>query len=510
MPSPTPAQEKAALEASESGDTVIDLRGVRLRFDGREVLGSARGSVDLQVRRGELLAIIGPSGGGKSTLLRLLAGLLQPSSGQLRVSGQTAYVFQDDRLLPWRSAARNVALPRELGAGGALSPEAALKLVGMEDYGAYLPAQLSGGMRSRVALARALAQAGDILLLDEPFAALDALVRERFNAELRHLHEKTGQTTLLVTHSIREAVLLADRVAVLRGGDVVAVLETRGQGRLSAYTSGLEAELRELLGAADSTQNWSPPAPRSYRPDWWPALSLLLALGLWQLAAQRLGAAYLLPTPAQVWQAFWADRAGLLLALAVTARTAALGTLLGGLLGVAAGYWLGRWPWLERFASPFVVASQSTPTVVLAPLLAFYLGFGTRSAVLVSALSAFYPLMVAAMVGVRELDGRYRELFQTLRAGSLDRLLHLELPGALPLLLGGLRLSFSLALIGAVVWEFTDPNVRGLGFAVSQAGVYFQKDRQLAALALLVLLGVSVYALISLLEAVIRRRRGQS
>ena len=199
--------------------------------------------------------------------------------------GRPAYVFQDDRLLPWRTAIRNVALPCELGSGGAMTPAEALALVGMAAYAQYLPAQLSGGMRARVGLARALAQSGDILLLDEPFAALDALVRERFNDELRHLHEKTGQTTVMVTHSIREAVLLADRVAVLRGGQIVSVLETRGQGRLSAYTEGIEAELRALLGAGDSTQNWSPPKPRRSKSEWLPLLALGLGLLGWQLLA---------------------------------------------------------------------------------------------------------------------------------------------------------------------------------------------------------------------------------
>lgn len=132
-------------------------------------------------------------------------------------------------------------------------------------------------MRARVALARALAQSGDVLLLDEPFAALDALVRERFNAELRHLHEKTGRTTVLVTHSIREAVWLADRVAVLRGGRIVEVLDTRGEGRVSAYTDGLEAHLRAVLGTGDSTRLRA--EARAERSAAWllPALAVLLA-----------------------------------------------------------------------------------------------------------------------------------------------------------------------------------------------------------------------------------------
>lgn len=483
---------------------VIELAAVRLTLGGREVLSG----VNLEVHRGEFLAVIGPSGGGKSTLLRIISGLLKVSAGQVTVRGRPAYVFQDDRLLPWRTAIRNVALPCELGSGGAMTPTEALSLVGMAAYAQYLPAQLSGGMRARVGLARALAQSGDILLLDEPFAALDALVRERFNDELRHLHEKTGQTTLMVTHSIREAVLLADRVAVLRGGQIVSVLETRGQGRLSAYTEGIEAELRALLGTGDSTQNWSPPKPRRSKSEWLPLLALGLGLLGWQLLALRIDADYLLPTPLKVWQVFWENRSELLAQLGYTAKVALLGALLGSAGGLLIGYPMARLRWLERFLSPLLIASQSTPTVVLAPLLLLWLGFGILPGILVSALTAFYPVLVSTLVGVREVDATYQELFSAVRATPVQRLLHLELPGALPVLLGGLRLSLSLALIGAVVWEFTS-NQPGLGFAINRARQQYQTPQVFAAIALLVLLGVLLYSAVTWAERAVQRRRGR-
>ncbi|TSA83848.1 ABC transporter permease subunit [Deinococcus detaillensis] len=503
-PHPPAELPQVDVRGSVSGTAAIELQDVSLRLGGREVLSG----VNLEVRRGEFLAIIGPSGGGKSTLLRIVSGLLRADSGEVAVRGRPAYVFQDDRLLPWRSALRNVSLPCELGSGGVLTPGEALKLVGMAAYGDYLPAQLSGGMRARVGLARALAQSGDILLLDEPFAALDALVRERFNDELRHLHEKTGQTTLMVTHSIREAVLLADRVAVLRGGKIVALLETRGQGRLSAYTEGTEAQLRSLLGSGDSTHNWSPPPAERSKSEWLPVLALALGLLIWQALAVRIDADYLLPTPLRVWQVFWQNRADLLSQLGYTAAVALLGALLGSAFGVLIGYPMARLRWLERFLSPLLIASQSTPTVVLAPVLLLWLGFGILPGILVSALTAFYPVLVSTLVGVREVDRTYQELFSTLRATPLQRLLHLELPGALPVLLGGLRLSLSLALIGAVVWEFTS-NQRGLGFAINQARQSYQTPRVFAAIALLVLLGVALYSVVAWLERREQRRRGR-
>ena len=490
--------------SAERAAPAITLRDVTVQLGGASVL---RG-VNLEVRQGELLALIGPSGGGKSTLLRVIGGLLRPTAGEVSVASPPAFVFQDYRLLPWRNVLGNVRLPRQI-AGRGLEAREALAQVGMGDFAALYPAQLSGGMRARVALARALAQSSDVLLLDEPFAALDALVRERFNDELLHLHDKTGHTTVLVTHSIREAVYLADRVAVMRDGVVLRVLDTRRSGRLSAYTDGLEAELRALLGEGDSTAVLPLPKGRTH----WsgvlgPLFAVLLALLAWQLGAARLDAPYLLPTPAAVWEALVTGRTELFGALLVTLRTTVLGALLGGLLGALLGYPLAKLPWLERFLSPFIVASQSTPIVVLAPLLIIWLGFGALPGVVVSALSAFYPVLVSVLVGVREVEATYQELFSSLRATPMQRLRWLELPGALPVVLGGLRLSLSLALIGAVVWEFVS-NQRGLGFLVSQAGAYYDSSRKFAAILLLIALGVLLYGLVTALERRVLRRRGR-
>ncbi|GAA5514249.1 vitamin B12 import ATP-binding protein BtuD [Deinococcus carri] len=490
--------------APEPGDIAIRLEGVTVRLGGQAVLED----VSLTVPHGEFLAVIGPSGGGKSTLLRVLAGLLRPQEGTVEVASPPALMFQDNRLLPWRTALRNVGLPRDLGTGSGLDPGEALHQVGLDAYAGYYPAQLSGGMRARVALARALAQSHDVLLLDEPFAALDALVRERFNTELRHLHDKTGRTTVLVTHSIREAAWLADRVAVLRGGRIVAILDTR-QKTHAPPAGPLEAELRGLLGAGDSTRLVvEPPTPP--RLGWLPPTAALLAgLVLWEVAARALHQPFLLPGPAQVWAELARTPGEFLAYTWATARVALLGALLGALAGALLGYPLGKSRALERFLSPFVVASQSAPIVVLAPLLITWFGFGSVPAVLVSALSALYPVLVATIVGVREVPATSYELFATLRATPWQRLTRLELPSALPVMLGGLRLALSLALIGAVVWEFVS-NQPGLGFAVNQARAYYNTPRQFAAIVLLIGLGVLLYLAVTTLERrVLRHRRAR-
>ncbi len=217
----------------------LDLDGIRVSFPaGRGHRLVALDGLDLTVEPGQIVSLIGPNGSGKSTLLRIVAGLLRPDQGEARLDGKTitgpdpriGLVFQEPRLLPWRSAARNVAYPLELAGWARRDRDRRvaelLELVGLERAASVVPAELSGGMRQRAALARSLALEPRVLLLDEPFSALDELTRERLNVELLGLWARTSTTIVVVTHSIAEAIFLGDRVVVLseRPGHVVADL----------------------------------------------------------------------------------------------------------------------------------------------------------------------------------------------------------------------------------------------------------------------------------------------
>ena len=229
-----PTNPQAASRRSGS----VTLRGLDFAFPTRSgghlpVLDG----IDLEIPGGGIVALIGPNGCGKSTLLRVIAGLLAPVAGEARLDGASidgpdpriGLVFQEPRLLPWRSAAANITYPLEL-AGWPLDRRAErlatlTGLVGLDPaVASSRPAELSGGTRQRVALARALALEPEVLLLDEPFSALDALTRERFDLELLRLWEQASTTIVMVTHSIPEAILVADRVLVMspRPGRIVA------------------------------------------------------------------------------------------------------------------------------------------------------------------------------------------------------------------------------------------------------------------------------------------------
>lgn len=235
---------------------VLRVAGISKVFGHGAAAVPALDRLELEVSRGQFVCLVGASGCGKSTLLHLLAGLDTPTSGALQVEGRTALMFQEAALFPWLTVAGNVALALRLR--GVPRPErpglvrSLLEMVHLEGVGTRRPHELSGGMRQRVALARALAQDADVLLMDEPFGSLDAMTRDLLHAELERLWSDRRFTVLFVTHNVREAVRLADRVLVLtsRPGRVAASIEVdipRPRRIETPAVSALAGEITERL-----------------------------------------------------------------------------------------------------------------------------------------------------------------------------------------------------------------------------------------------------------------------
>ena len=236
-----PVSLREVAKSGEQADISVDISGLSLTFQTADAPVIALDNIELTIRRGEFVSFIGPSGCGKTTLMRVIADLEAPTSGRITVNGVSpqearmrrayGYVFQAPALYAWRNVLRNVQLPLEIIGMPAEERKARaakyLAMVGLEGFEKKFPWQLSGGMQQRVSIARALAFEPQLLLMDEPFGALDEITRDHLNEQLLQLWRQTGKTVVFVTHSISEAVFLSNRIVVMspRPGRILEIID---------------------------------------------------------------------------------------------------------------------------------------------------------------------------------------------------------------------------------------------------------------------------------------------
>jgi len=545
-----------------AGEAILDPAIVadgasKLFLDGAVV---AFHQLSLAVKRNEIMCVVGPSGCGKTTLLRCIAGLTDLSSGSLLVHGKAvgarppdgvAMVFQHFGLLPWKTVFDNAAF----GLAMAGVPRAEIKarvmnyldLVGLTGFEGHYPYQLSGGMQQRVGLVRALVMNPSILLMDEPFAALDAQTREILQEELLALMERPQErkTMVFITHSIDEAILLGDRIAVMsarphQGGARYAV-RLAAQGRRGAVRPALrrnspahlapasyrkaapsaspergcvttvEGVRGELSDAAqpvdlsgDQARAERVAAARRHRRRLIDlairVVSLAIALALWEVAAWNVDpvlftsptkvavAAYHMVLSGELWTYLWPSLVVL-----------AIGFAFAVVLGIGIGLLLARFWVLDVALTVYITFLYSIPSVALVPLIVLWAGFDTTAKVIILFLFAFFPMVINTYQGVKSVDPKLLEVGRAFRCSERQLWWNIVLPASLPFIVTGLRLALGRGLIGMVLADLYTA-ISGIGYLIVRTASTYQVDKMFVPIVTLGLLGVTFTALLRLAE----------
>ena len=422
--------------------------------------------------------------------------------------------------MPWADALTNVALPLELAGVSKIQAReraaAALTAVGLGERLSARPRHLSGGMAMRAALARALVTAPDLLLLDEPFAALDSVTRRKLIEDLHALWSGSDPrpAVIFVTHDVEEAVYLAQRVVVLDAatGRAIADLPTPGAPpRALARRSRLSPD-----GRGDRRRAGGGHAPRDddmrrlaeLGP---PLLLAILLLAVWEAACRLLDLpVYFLPPPSAVAVALVEAGPRLAASAWITFGMAVQALVLAGLVGGGLALAVSLHPAAERAVRPLAVALQVTPVVAVAPLVLIWAGLdhADRAVVALAAVVAFFPLFSGILTGLKSADPDLERLFDLYGATPLQRLWRLRLPSALPFALEGLRVAAGLAVIGAVVAEFVSGSgaTQGLAWRLLEAGNRLRTAEMLAGVLCLTLLGLVLNAAVGVIGRFLLRR----
>ena len=528
----------------------VELRDVNLRYFSREGETEALKDISISVAPGEFVAIIGQSGCGKSTLLSLISGILRPTDGTVLVDGKpvtgpsrtVGYMLQQDYLFEWRTILDNALLGAEIqGADMAKARERAtafLTRYGLGQFLHHLPRQLSGGMRQRVALARTLCTEPDIVLLDEPFSALDSQTRLALADEITMILRREGKTAILVTHDIGEAVSMAERVIVLsrRPGRVKSdhpihfatpdgsrpPRSRRATRRSSTATSTPFGRSSKSMSKADPATLPSPSAQyrawlqRERRAHLTVRLTqvaiLVVFLVLWEVLPKALIVNPVLTSyPSALWPTFLEllkstpQQPGILEHTWATVLATVIGFTGAMIIGTAVAAALWWWGALYKILDPYLVVANAMPKTAFVPIFYIWLGASMSIYGMSLAISVFITILMIYS-GFQGIDPNKIKLAQTFGATKGQILTKVVLPGSVPTLVAALKVNAGLSLVGVVVGEFQSANT-GLGYLIQYGSQIFKMNIVMTGITILAIVSSLMYLAISWLEAAIMRRR---
>ena len=478
--------------------------------------------VTYSFRQGELVSLLGPSGCGKTTLLRIVAGMTTASSGRVEVRGREVtgpqddfgFVFQAPNLLPWRTVLANVLFPMEIaGRNDAAAKKRALELlelVGLAAFAKSRPHQLSGGMKQRVALCRALVPGPSLLLMDEPFGALDELTRMEMQDLLLDIRRVSGTTVVFVTHSISEAIYLADEVLVFskRPGRVIDRIRTGlaypREARTSLHAGVYRAGASRRRGPRCRARASRVMSDSRIVRVLFPVAGLALLILLWHFYVVTFDVApVVLPRPMLVLDATIANWRLIVSEGWITLLESLYGFILAFVLGVPLAVAIAGSRTLNLMFYPLLIATQSLPKVALAPLILVWLGTGIESKLAIAWLVAFFPIVVDTATGLRNTPAEFLDLATSVRANAFQTFWKIRFPAALPFVISGSKVAITLAVIGAVIGEFIGSN-EGLGNLLLVANSQVNIPLAFACLIGLAAIGIGLYAAVAAVELALK------
>ena len=503
----------------------VDLKGVSLTYRLGKETTLALADATFGIDKGEFIAVVGPSGCGKSTILKLVTGLLPASGGEVRVAGEkvtgpikgVGMAFQNPTLMPWRTTMGNILLPMEVvephkrrfRRHRAEYEARAMKLlytVGLADFAKRFPWQLSGGMQQRSNLCRALIHEPELLMLDEPFGALDAFTREELWGVMQALWLEKRFTGVLVTHDLREAVFLADTVYVMsrRPGSYRAEPQDRHSAAALARHDLRAAFRRDRPRAARP----HPPGACAVSSDFrrealriaMPWLALAVLLVVWEIACIVFDIPeIILPRPTKVFAVF-VTRFDILMAFCWdTLWTTVIGFLLAIAGGLLLGLAIGASTFVYSGLYPLLIAFNAVPKVAIVPILMIWVGVGALPAVITAFAISFFPIVVNVATGLATIEPEMRDVLRSLGATRTEILTKVGIPRAMPYLFASLKVAITLAFIGSVIAETVGGN-RGIGFLMLSAGARNDAPTTFAGLFAIAIMGVLMYAVCALVE----------